>query len=429
MYSRCFISYHKIRIIILYIQAMKTMKILLLVVVSYIVCVVTGDEVIQGASDLEMKSNDTVGEDMFEISGGKDKTTKIKFGFFKIVELTSNGTVIETDKHSCNFRNDSITCTTSKEEVGGFPAVDELGENVEANYTRITKTCDLSPCNSNPSAKLLVRSYIMLNKAYICQPSCEAEDQYQSPVFNGTAKWEIEVSDWNFCADDDCDGEVASDMKFFFALRGSKGGKDMKPKGKSKAAFDKLKGKFAEKCLKKFGEGDKNETSGAITKRDAAEKPDRENKGKPRKGDRKGKGKCRNSLFSSFTDEPDDQKSFAFADDDGSEANTVVRMFGMAVADDTDVIANGTGFVGPNLETAEETVGESEENKNKTYMTIQVPMFGKKIVYDPTVDMDSTGGSNGDLENSVSGLIPCHALTICTAVFLCLQGLVDRSNR
>ena len=42
-----------------------------------------------------MKSNSTVGEDMFEMSGGKDKSTKIKFGFGKIVELTSDGEKIE----------------------------------------------------------------------------------------------------------------------------------------------------------------------------------------------------------------------------------------------------------------------------------------------------------------------------------------------
>ena len=45
-----------------------------------------------------MKSNSTVGEDMFEMSGGKDKSTKIKFGFGKIVELTSDGEKIEKVK-------------------------------------------------------------------------------------------------------------------------------------------------------------------------------------------------------------------------------------------------------------------------------------------------------------------------------------------
>ena len=50
---------------------------------------------IQGASDLTMKSNSTVGEDMFEMSGGKDKSKKVKFGFAKIVELTSDGEKVE----------------------------------------------------------------------------------------------------------------------------------------------------------------------------------------------------------------------------------------------------------------------------------------------------------------------------------------------
>ena len=46
---------------------------------------------IHGASDLVMKSNATVGEAMFEISGGKDKSNKMSFGFAKIVELTTDG--------------------------------------------------------------------------------------------------------------------------------------------------------------------------------------------------------------------------------------------------------------------------------------------------------------------------------------------------
>ena len=47
------------------------------------------------ASDLTMKSNTTVGEEMFEMTGGKDKSTKVKFGFAKIVELTGDGETIE----------------------------------------------------------------------------------------------------------------------------------------------------------------------------------------------------------------------------------------------------------------------------------------------------------------------------------------------
>ena len=50
---------------------------------------------IHGTSDLLMKSNATVGEDMFEISGGKDKSNKMSFGFAKIVELASDGADVE----------------------------------------------------------------------------------------------------------------------------------------------------------------------------------------------------------------------------------------------------------------------------------------------------------------------------------------------
>ena len=38
-------------------------------------------------------------------------------------------------------------------------------------------------------------------------------------------------------------------------------------------------------------------------------------------------------MFSSFKDEPDDQESFAFADDSETETNTTARMFSMAVVD------------------------------------------------------------------------------------------------
>ena len=50
-------------------------------------------------------------------------------------------------------------------------------------------------------------------------------------------------------------------------------------------------------------------------------------------GNRKGKGKCRNAMYSSFEDEPDDQEAFTFSDEDGSETNTTARMFSMAVVD------------------------------------------------------------------------------------------------
>merc|ERR1712224_575041 len=138
--------------------------------------------------------------------------------------------------------------------------------------TMITKTCDLSMCNKNTKAALIVKSYIMLNKAYLCQPNCSADDQYQTPVFNGTAKWEVEISDWDFCeaGTAGCDGKVAAKLKIFFALRGSKGGKEMKPKKKIQNYFDKDKGTMADKCKAKF-----NDTDGGKTKPDGDKtKPD-----------------------------------------------------------------------------------------------------------------------------------------------------------
>merc|ERR1739845_211458 len=132
-----------------------------------------------------------------------------------------------------------------------------------------------------------------------------------------------------------------------------------------------------------MGDGDKSKTDGDKSKTD----------GDKKKGNRKGKGKCRNSLFSSFKDEPDDQQSFDFSDGSAVETNTTVRMFSMAVVDDTKVVANGTGFEGPNVETETEEAASGKPKKEKTYITITVAKFEKKMVYDPTVDMDSTGGT------------------------------------
>lgn len=395
--------------------------------------------VTQGASDLKMKSASKLGEDMFEIAGGEgEKETKIKFGFAQIVELDSNGDVIEADKHACSFHKDNVTCTTSQEEKGSMSGVDEEGEPTDAEYTRITKTCALSSCNSNANAAVLVRSYIMLNKAYICQPDCEAEDQFQSPVFNGTAKWEVEVQNWEFCTANTCAGKEATDMKIFFAIRGSKGGKEMKPKKKGKVPFDQTKGKSADKCKKKSEEADEETDKPAEdsnqggdsspNKRSVLEKRDGTNDtstgkdtdgagrgdGAGKKGDRKGKGKCRNSLSSSFGDEPDDQDEFALADDTGAEDGAVLRMFGMAVVDGSTVLSDGAGFVGPVVESAEFSVGDSSQTKTRDYVTIQVSKFETKLVYDPTVDMDSTGGSNGDYSNGARSVGPTILLMLST---------------
>ena len=45
---------------------------------------------------------------------------------------------------------------------------------------------------------------------------------------------------------------MSSKLKVFFAFRGSKGGKEMKPKKKIHNYFDKMKGNMAEKCKGKF---------------------------------------------------------------------------------------------------------------------------------------------------------------------------------
>ena len=396
--------------------------------------------VVQGASDLNMKSTSEVNEDMFEMSTGEgeegDKTTKIKFGFAQIVELDNEGNIIEEESHACNFHKDAINCTTSSEEKGSLSALDEFGEPTDAEYTKITKTCSLSSCNTNSNAALLVSSYIMLNKAYICQPDCDAEDQFQSPVFNGTAKLEVELNNWDFCTASECNGKDATDMKIFFAIRGSKGGKEMKPKKKAKIPFDKTKGKSAEKCKKMYEDdtdtNDQDETKkpedntqGGETgsnKRDA-ENPTSKGGGKGKKGDRKGKGRCRNSLSSSFGDEPDDQEEFSLADDSGAEDQTVLRLFSMAVVDGTTLIADGTGFVGPIVESAEFTVGDSNQKKTGDYVTIQVSKFNTKMVYDPTVDMDGTGGTNGDPENAASAVTSSSVIFLGVAFTLFLQGV------
>ena len=45
---------------------------------------------------------------------------------------------------------------------------------------------------------------------------------------------------------------MSSKLKVFFTFRGSKGGKEMKPKKKVHNYFDKMKGNMAEKCKGKF---------------------------------------------------------------------------------------------------------------------------------------------------------------------------------
>jgi len=129
-------------------------------------------------------------------------------------------------------------------------------------------------------------------------------------------------------------------------------------------------------------------------------------------GNREGSGKCRNSMSSSFGDEPDDQDSFSFSDGNSTNSTTTFRMFGMAVIDDWEVVANGTGFDGPNIEEVE------VDSVMMEYITISVNKFEKKMVYDPTGDTDEDGGTSGDYEsnsasNNVGGVM---LVTILSAI-------------
>jgi len=272
----------------------------------------------------------------------------------------------------------------------------------------VSRTCDLSVCNSNENATLIVRSYIMMNKAYICQPNCTYEDQYQSPVFNGTAKWEIEISDWTFCngtAESGCSEKTADKLKVYFSMVGKEGGKDMKPKKKDMKPFDMEEGKFGKMCggnstdmekdtekspkVESSANGTANGTGNGTSNGNGTEGM------REGMGNREGMGKCRNAMSMSFGDEPDDQESFSFSDDNStSNSSSTFRMFGMAVIDNNTVVSNGTGFDGPNME--EEEIGEGDDKVTKEYITICVSKFEKSMVYDPTYDIDTEGGTAGD---------------------------------
>jgi len=66
--------------------------------------------------------------------------------------------------------------------------------------------------------------------------------------------------------------------------------------------------------------------------------------------------------------------------------------------------------------TIEETLAEENEKKTKRYMVITVKRFKNKMVYDPTGDMEETGG----IADESAGFSPAISLSlfIMAAVFL-----------
>lgn len=356
------------------------------------------------ASGLEMESNDTIGEDMFSVKRKKDgdKGSNMRFGFAKIIEVDNKGAFIEVDKHFCDFRKTKINCTKSAAENGTMNGFDEEGNITSVNYTRVTTTCSLAACNTNANAAMKVKTYIMKKKAYICTPECNkdsTDDQNQSPVFDGTAKWELEITDWDFCESGTCNGKAAEKLKIFFKMGGKKGGKDMGPKKKAREAFDTSKiskTKLVEMCKKKA-----NATENA-------DKDTKDISGDKKKAlmKLKGKGICRKAK-SKFGDKPDDQDSFKMEDADGKDSKSVFRLFSAAIADDK-VVDEDSGFEGPNVE--EETVGK----KKLKYVTIAVNKFSKAMYYDPTADVSEEGGTG----SSASKVTPA-ALTMISLVVAC----------
>ena len=135
-------------------------------------------------------------------------------------------------------------------------------------YHRATRKCPLASCQAE-SAMITIKSYIIKSKGFICQPDCEDtgdenrtvlqvlyfkpsfwnfylnqnlksywitdwirkyfwalnKSEFQSPVFNGTAKWDIVVSGWEFCDScgensDTVSGECIRGCLIFVFVRG-----------------------------------------------------------------------------------------------------------------------------------------------------------------------------------------------------------------
>lgn len=199
------------------------------------------------ASGLDIEVNKRLGSAMFTMMAEGNNQSSMSFGLAKIFEVDSAGKDIDEVKHVCKFDKDlkdnvEVLCEDGESEEGNFAGLDEDGNKTEIAYVVATRKCPLASCQAE-SAMITIKSYIIKSKGFICQPDCEDSGDenrtvLQSPVFNGTAKWDIVVSGWEFC--DSC-GEnsdtVAERLKIFFTVDG-------KSKGKSTQSIKKKPKEF-----------------------------------------------------------------------------------------------------------------------------------------------------------------------------------------
>lgn len=153
--------------------------------------------------------------------------------------------------------------------------MDENGNKTNIDYVMSVKTCPLSSCQ-DASASIKIKSYIFTSEGYICQPDCEQGENktmLQSPVFNGTAKWDVEIEGWKFC--ETC-GEnndvVAEKLKIFFAVAAKRKGKSAIARQNKGQQFD------WKKCEIDAGISKEEDFEESKTKRQAEDKKTRRTK-------------------------------------------------------------------------------------------------------------------------------------------------------
>ena len=168
--------------------------------------------------------------------------------------------------------------------VGEYAGLDENGNATNIPYVVSVKTCPLSSCQ-DAAANIKIKSYIFTSGGFICQPNCEPGENktmLQSPVFNGTAKWDIEVSGWNFCETCGENSDITAEkLKIFFTISAKTRGKSAEARKNAGQKFDwqaceikegiskeenfeEVEGEDAE--TEENEKGEENEESGEITR-------------------------------------------------------------------------------------------------------------------------------------------------------------------
>ena len=370
---------------------------------------------------LDMEVNKRLGSAMFTMFAGNNTENSLSFGLAKILEVTADGTEITEDKHVCKFDkelkdNVEVLCQDGDETKGQYAGLDENGNKTNIPYVMSVKTCPLSSCQ-DAAATIKIKSYIFTSGGYICQPDCEqgeGKTMLQSPVFNGTAKWDVEIEGWKFCETCGANNDVAAEkLKIFFAIAAKRKGKSALARKNKGQQFD------WKKCEIDAGISKKEDFEESVTKRQAddkkpdggSKKPDGaggdqsqdKGKGKDRRPS-KMSGKCKPARGTSFKGKPEDQESFRFADSDGGNATMTFRMYPMAKIDGTEVIEADKGFEGPNVTEVQEAMTGSGDTQPRKYVVITVKKFSTKLVYDPTGDMSESGGTTTPVPSSSTAL-------------------------